>query len=875
MNLDRRTLRDRLRSRRTRRPPVGDASLEPYLVPLMSPRQRLIFYGLMALWLAALAQFWWWWLQPEHNVGIFRYIANSLLAFWTTAIPGYFFAVFALSKVPNPSVDPPSGLRVAMVVTKAPSEPVAVVQRTLLAMLAQRYPHDTWLADEDPAPGMLDWCAQHGVKVSTRRGVAEYHRPDWPRRTKCKEGNLAYFYDTYGYENYEIVAQLDADHVPADGYLEEMLRPFADPEVGYVSAPSICDANAASSWSARGRLFLEAMLHGPLQAGYTGGLAPLCIGSHYAVRTAALREVGGLGPELAEDHSTTLLMNAGGWRGVHALNAIAHGDGPATFADMATQEFQWSRSLMTILLRHTRHYIGRLPFRLKLEFVFAQLWYSLFCIAMASTIFLPTFALLTGQAWVRVSYVEFFVRIFLVTLAIFLIYLSIRRSGWFRPHPKLFSWEVVLFVFARWPWNLWGIIVAVIDWVRGRTSDFKVTPKGVDAVREIPFRVVGVYLGISIVSGSTATLISDAGTAIGFYAFSFFNAALYLALALAVIVLHQAERGPPSPKGERGKGGWTPALVASVTIAAVFLVGATMRLPAGIDGILWGSGLNLRQYPPLREMVGDKGVPFGVFDPNKAFSDADYIAIEHHFISWLEADYPKRLQSLATYSSDRNRWPMVTIEPWSDGREGPLSLLQGINAGYYDREIQRTCETLADMGMPVFVRWGHEMEVPTGRYPWADDDSDAYIAAYRRFVDACRTEGKEFYYVWSPRGDGPHYKYYPGAAYLDVVGLSIYSYSVADLDWFGRVRSFEESLAERYEDARVYGKPIMIAELGVEGGAEWQHQWLAKGLSKMDQFPQVESIVYFNAVDHREAWDPKWPVPDWSIDPRVFTTEVK
>ena len=31
-------------------------------------------------------------------------------------------------------------------------------------------------------------------------------------------------------------------------------------------------------------------------------------------------------------------MNAGGWRGVHAVDAIAHGDGPNTFADLVKAE---------------------------------------------------------------------------------------------------------------------------------------------------------------------------------------------------------------------------------------------------------------------------------------------------------------------------------------------------------------------------------------------------------------------------------------------------------------------------------------------------------------------------------------------------------
>jgi cellulose synthase/poly-beta-1,6-N-acetylglucosamine synthase-like glycosyltransferase len=45
------------------------------------------------------------------------------------------------------------------------------------------------------------------------------------------------------------------------------------------------------------------------------------------------------GPELAEDYTTGLAMNSAGWRGAFALNAIAHGDGPACFADFLTRSF--------------------------------------------------------------------------------------------------------------------------------------------------------------------------------------------------------------------------------------------------------------------------------------------------------------------------------------------------------------------------------------------------------------------------------------------------------------------------------------------------------------------------------------------------------
>ena len=196
-------------------------------------------------------------------------------------------------------------------------------------------------------------AATHGVFVSTRKGRADYHRTTWPRRTRCKEGNLAFFYDHYGYERYDFVVQLDADHVPEPDYLARCCARSPIRRSAMSPRPASATAMPRESWSARGRLYAEASMHGSLQAGYNGGLAPLCIGSHYAVRTAALKEIGGLGPELAEDHSTTLMMNAYGWRGVHALDAIAHGDGPRTFADLVTQEFQWSRSLVTILLQYS------------------------------------------------------------------------------------------------------------------------------------------------------------------------------------------------------------------------------------------------------------------------------------------------------------------------------------------------------------------------------------------------------------------------------------------------------------------------------------------------------------------------------------------
>jgi cellulose synthase (UDP-forming) len=529
--------------------PVGERAAarvrqlgDSYLSPLMSRVQKIQHWGWSAVLLAALAYFWIWWLRPDHNIGTFAYVINVIVIAWQTLLPLYFILILPRARIPSPQRPVPPGYRVAMVVTKVPAEPFPLVRETLKAMLRQTYPHDTWLADEDPFAETIRWCREHGVMISTRKGHVDYHRTNWPRRTKCKEGNLAFFYDHYGYANYDFVVQLDADHVPTEGYLEEMLRGFADPTVGYVSAPSICDKNAAKSWSARGRLYVEGLLHGPLQAGYTGGLAPLCIGSHYAVRTTALKQSGGLGPELAEDHSTSLIMNANGWRGVHAINGIAHGAGPQTFADLATQEFQWSRSLVTILLKYTPLYFGKLPIRLKLQFAFCQLWYPLFSVLMLVMYLLPLAALFLDSNLVGVTYPSFFAHISLFWIVLCLMSFWWRKQQWLRPvDVKMPNWEGALFLHARWPWSLIGTIAAVRDWIRGRTLDFRVTPKGRASADPLPFRVLAPYVFLSLISGLPVLLLGNVKVAVGFYLFAAANSALYAFLLLVIIIMHRRE----------------------------------------------------------------------------------------------------------------------------------------------------------------------------------------------------------------------------------------------------------------------------------------------------------------------------------------------
>ncbi|MCW2502118.1 MAG: hypothetical protein JWO79_402 [Actinomycetia bacterium] len=541
--------------------------------PLLAAEDRIAVRLFTAAWLAASAWFWIWWLQPAHRASMGGFVVSSALLAYLTGNAVYFLVACNRLRGIGPSAPLPD-VRVAFAVTKAPSEPWDTARATLEAMLGQDLPgpYDVWLCDEDPSFETLAWCEWAGVRVSTRRGVGSYHRQTWPRRTRCKEGNLAYFYDHWGYRDYDVVAQLDCDHVPAPGYLRAMVRPFSDPGIGYVAAPSVCDSNADRSWSARGRTHREATFDGPSQAGHNGGLAPVCIGSHYAVRTEALREAGGLGPELAEDFSTTFVFQCAGWDGAFAIGATAHGEGPVTFAAMITQEFQWARSLTTLFLGLVPRSLPRLPWRLRLRFLYALAYYPLLSLSMIGGVLLAPVAAVTGLTWARVGYGEFMLRWCAAAACILALTLFLRRRGLLRPaDAPIVSWELWLYVLTRWPYIAYGVAAALVQKVRPRPVTFRVTPKGDAGLEPLGVRVMAPYLLVSLLFSGSALAGERLAHGPGYVLLCLLGAVNYAVVSVAVPILHAREAA-------RGSVVSAPAALAA-TAGAPFLCGLLTLLP--------------------------------------------------------------------------------------------------------------------------------------------------------------------------------------------------------------------------------------------------------------------------------------------------------
>jgi beta-mannanase len=258
----------------------------------------------------------------------------------------------------------------------------------------------------------------------------------------------------------------------------------------------------------------------------------------------------------------------------------------------------------------------------------------------------------------------------------------------------------------------------------------------------------------------------------------------------------------------------------------------------------------------------------GVYDPEGAFGSASNVGIEHVFIPWVDVELGS-LGAADAYAAERGRKLLVTIEPWSWSQERngpPRDLRDGILTGRYDDTISQVCTKLSTLKSPVAVRWGHEMDMKNGRYPWSDWRPQDYVSAYRHFVDICRRHAPKATYMWSPRGERNLRAFYPGYDYVDAIGLSVFGLQSYDSFALGSERDFTTLFRPGYDLARTFDKPIFISEFGCSGDAAYAKRCNDLSSGTLEQFPLLEGVVYYSSMETGD-WPAAYGKPDWRVIP--------
>ena len=212
---------------------------------------------------------------------------------------------------------------------------------------------------------------------------------------------------------------------------------------------------------------------------------------------------------------------------------------------------------------------------------------------------------------------------------------------------------------------------------------------------------------------------------------------------------------------------------------------------------------------------------------------------------------------------------LITWEPWDGRKNDPNWSCARIAAGARDAYIRSYARAVKRGGVPVMLRFAHEMNGDW--YPWAtafsasnqrnnDNSPQDYVAMWRHVVEIFRQEGaKNADWVWAPNihflnscnSVGAQNRdlaaLYPGDDVVDWIGLSVYN-DTSKQPW----RSFS-SLFEGAYDAvtQISAKPLMIAEIGAtEGGAPsgtnkaaWISQTLMNDIPT--RYPRVRLVNWF------------------------------
>ena len=334
----------------------------------MTRTERLVYRLLMTAGVLSLLVFYGWWLRPQNlpdNLdGPGQLVDIAIFAALTGVLSHRIFMdvyVWVVARKIRPLTEPPepeAGLRVAFITTFVPgSEGLDLLARTLPAMVAVDYPHDTWLLDEGADEDARMLCERLGVRYFTRRGVSDYNQPAGPFTARTKGGNHNAWHDTHG-EDYDIVAQIDTDFPPHQDYLNRTLGHFRDPEVGWVISPQIY--GNTDSLITRGAAEQQYTFYGPVLRGLAGrGLASM-LGANHVVRTAALHDIGLYAGHITEDLLTGMRLHAAGWRSEYVPEVLAVGEGPDTWRAYFSQQRRWAFGCMHVLRKHSTDLLPRM-----------------------------------------------------------------------------------------------------------------------------------------------------------------------------------------------------------------------------------------------------------------------------------------------------------------------------------------------------------------------------------------------------------------------------------------------------------------------------------------------------------------------------------
>ncbi|HEX6394634.1 MAG TPA: glycosyl hydrolase [Acidimicrobiales bacterium] len=198
--------------------------------------------------------------------------------------------------------------------------------------------------------------------------------------------------------------------------------------------------------------------------------------------------------------------------------------------------------------------------------------------------------------------------------------------------------------------------------------------------------------------------------------------------------------------------------------------------------------------------------------------------------------------------------PELSFEPWNytKGVNQPAFSDSVIASGTYDAYLTQFAQGVAAWHGELLFRYAHEMN--GNWYPWAasvnGNTPAAYIAAWRHVHQIFSNAGAtNALWVWCPNAGGPTpvASVFPGASYVNVVGMDGYNWGTTSTT-NGGWRSPSQIFSGLLSTVRSVGPglPILLNETGSAEAGGSKATWLNQLFSFVEGQSGLAGVVYSN-----------------------------
>lgn len=220
----------------------------------------------------------------------------------------------------------------------------------------------------------------------------------------------------------------------------------------------------------------------------------------------------------------------------------------------------------------------------------------------------------------------------------------------------------------------------------------------------------------------------------------------------------------------------------------------------------------------------------------------------------------------------RNMTPVISLEisEWGRGRDDS-GYLKGVAAGQFDDYFRQWAKDAKASGLPLILRFGFEMNGDW--FAWGEQP-ETFVIGWRRTYNIFKEVGAvnvQWMFspnvLWDKRTEKKDfYNYYPGAAYVDLIGLDGYNFGDHHDKWH-EWQTYEEVFERTICASLKFNKPIYLSEIGCADDKR-KPVWIRDFLEKISKDDRLEGFIYFNHFNHRKG------EPNWRFDSDPETLKI-